>query len=141
LTCENPREEKESELEIFNIYTKDGKEFSILFDRFQLKENEFIFFNPGSQPAKNAFLSVSDVAAIVPEHQAFSDMYVPFQVYLRKRKEPIEIYALSFEIGQSEIKFYGRDLSSSDLSDLLEFPDIYVASAEVVAIFLSQGLT
>ncbi|MCU1264630.1 MAG: hypothetical protein JWM21_948 [Acidobacteria bacterium] len=122
-------------MEVFNVYLKEGKQFSVTCERFELKVNEFIFFDSDSQPSNRAFLSFSDVAAIVPEHQSFCETYKPFQVYLRKRNKPIQVYALSFDIGQDQrIRFYHSP-------GLLEFQDIYVASAEVVAIFPSEGLT
>jgi len=128
-------------LENFTIYPKEGKEFTLRCERFEVVENSFIFHHSGDQPSDEVFVSFHDVAAIVPERQPFANIedLKPFEMYLRNRDAPILVYANAFDMkGTPTVKFFYRDFSNDPLVEIKGI--YYVASSEVVAIFPSEGL-
>lgn len=123
---------------VFLVYPKEGKEFSLLCERFEIDGTKFVFYNSGDQPSNEAFLSFDDVAAIVLEKPYFAEHFDPFLVYLRNKDNPIPIYANSFDIGTGpRVKFYYRQFDGDESH---EINDTYVATSEVIAIFPSGGL-
>ena len=125
-------------MHVFLVYPKEGKEFSVLCERFELNGNKFVFYNSGEQPSNEAFVSFDDVAAIVLEKPYFAEHFQPFLVYLRNRDQPLSIYANSFDIEtKPSITFFYRQFDNDESH---EIKDTYVATSEVVAIFPSEGL-
>ena len=63
---------------------------------------------------------------------------IPFDVFLRKRSDPLVVYAHGFEIQTPSVKFFW--LYHFPDGDPQYIPDIYVASSELVCVLPSEGL-
>ena len=127
-------------MQSFKIFPKKGLEpFEIKIARFECDGKSFTLFDSGGNPVpKEAFLSFEDVAAILPEgKQPDSDRLIPFDVFLRKRKEPLIIYAHGFEMQTPSVKFFWLYHVDGEPQYI---PDIYVASSEVVCVLPQEGL-
>jgi len=66
----------------FTVFPKKGLEpFAIKIERFEVSGNDFILFDSGNSPSKEAFLSFDDVAAILPKgKQPATEGLMPFDV-------------------------------------------------------------
>lgn len=131
----------------FMIYPKKGEPFCLEFARFAIDGRKFSLYesrNTGAEPSQSAFLSFDHVAAIIPTELArgrFGDER-RFRVYLKGRPQTIEVIAHEFEpldpSTQPKVVFYWQHVGNEMRREELE--DVYIASAEVVAILPAAGL-
>jgi|ERR1041385_1808283 hypothetical protein len=119
----------------FRVYLKKGESLTLEFRRFEIEGNSFTLYDSLDNPVKEeAFLSLDNVAAVIPEKQMESDSR--FKVYL-KSGEMFEIVAELFKADQPpSVKFYRQRYPREDE----EIKNIYVALSEVVAIMPVWGL-
>jgi hypothetical protein len=68
-------------MSIFDIYPKQGKKFSLEFQRFEYSLDRFILYDSGSQPSHEAFLLFAAVAAIIPRNQPHAEDVEAYRVY------------------------------------------------------------
>ncbi len=125
----------------FIIYPKKDEPFTVEFKRFELKENGFILYDDADKESKDGFLSVANVAAIIPEQQREKDM-ICFHVYLRNRPEPIEVFAHALDEVQEpsvSFKYQQKDIMDKVYNEW-SVDNIYISPSEVVAICPSDGL-
>ncbi len=126
----------------FNIYPKDGEKFILTFHRFELAAHgeSFTLFNDDDQQTGDAFLSLDNMAAIVPEEQPQNTKC--FSVHLRN-KEPFPVYAEEFKENEPTVDFYAEREPPFDLRDMVSvsvpstrspIKNVYVALSEVIAI-------
>jgi hypothetical protein len=130
----------------FNVYPKEGDMLTLELQRFEVKEDGFILYTVADQVSKDRFLSLDNVAAILPEDQSqYKPEYpsgepITFHIYLKKQSQRLEIIAHSFKIDQpSSIRFYWRAFADSGIEEQ-ENRNIYLALSEVVAVIPSGGL-
>lgn len=124
----------------FKVFPKKGLEsFDINIERFECDGTSFTLFDSGDNAVPSeAFLSFEDVAAILPAaKQPATEHLIPFDVFLRKRKEPLVIYAHGFEIQTPSVEFFWLYHPDGEPQYI---PDIYVASPEVVCVVPRDGL-
>jgi hypothetical protein len=81
-----------------------GEAFTIECDHFEVKDGKFILYNDGRTESSEGFLSLAQVAAIMPPVQ--DEKYaICFNVYL-KEKPPLKVFAHAFDITQEpSVKF------------------------------------
>jgi hypothetical protein len=127
-------------MQTFKVFPKEGLEpFGIKIERFECDGKSFTLFDSGDGAVPDeAFLSFADVAAILPENQCDIANLIPFDVFLRKRKEPLRIYAHGFKIQPPSVRFFW--LYSMPDGDSQDIPNIYVATSELVCVLPSDGL-
>jgi hypothetical protein len=124
----------------FTVYPKEGKEFTIECDHFEVRDGQFILFNDARQESNEGFLSVAQIAAIMPERQ--DEKYaIRFEVYLRD-KPPIPVFAHAFDLTQGPGVKFSRQEKDMRGAVINEWPldGIYIALSELVAIVPSDGL-
>lgn len=129
-------------LKNFRVYPKNGEMLLLEWRNFEFNENSFTLYDSGNFPSKEGFLSFDNVAAILPEEQSRPrPEAITFRVYLKNRKEPLEIAAHALDAEQPpSVKFYWQLQSGGGEIENTEIPEIYVALSEVVAIIPSDGL-
>jgi len=125
----------------YNIYSKKGDMFALECYRFEYDESGFTLYDDGNSQSKEGFLSFEHVAAILPEKQSQVKNAVHFEIYLKGRKDPLEVMAHAFNLEQPpSVRFYVRDVFvGSDPNDV-EIQGIYIAISEIVAIIPADGL-
>jgi hypothetical protein len=127
-------------MQTFNVYPKKGEPFQIRCERFEVEDNSFILYNDAGKPSPDqSLLSFENIAAIIPE-QTQAERMIRFLVYLKRQKEPAEVFAQGFA-AEPEITFllYKTDTIGEIL---LNHPiqGIYIAKEEVIAIVPADGL-
>lgn len=125
----------------FNIYPKKGEMFTLECYKFEYDENSFRLYDDGNSQSKEGFLSFEHVAAILPEKQSQPRNPIHFQVYLKGRKEPLEVIADAFDLEHPpSVRFYAKDVFINSTPTDLEIQHLYISTSEVVAIIPSDGL-
>lgn len=118
----------------YKVYLKDAlpdaEPITLEYKRFEFDENRFTLFDQDNNEVKDmAYLSLSSVAAIIPEKQD-GDALSCFKVYLKGRKDPVEVNADNFDVSQKpSVLFYWSGWQPPHL-----IKGVYVALSEVVAI-------
>lgn len=124
-----------------NVYPKKGDMFALECYRFEYDESGFRLYDDGNSLSKEGFLSFEHVAAILPETQSQVKNAIQFQVYLKGRKEPLEVMANAFDLErQPSVRFYAKDIFYGSKPNDVEIQGLYIAISEVVAIVPSDGL-
>lgn len=128
----------------FTIYPKEGEPFCLEFVKFEFDGTNFAFYGsrtPGARPSDRAYVSVAQVAAIIP-NRITQGRYVDetrFRVYLKGRTQTIEVVAHEFDSSGETVVFYWLPVRNNQLGrDLVE--NFYLLKSEVVAIFPVDGL-
>jgi len=125
----------------FNVYPKKGDMFAIECYRFEYDENGFRLYDDGNSLSNEGFLSFEHVAAILPEKQSQAKNLIHFQVYLKGRKEPLEVMANAFNLEQRpSVRFYAKGVFLNSAPTDVEIQYLYIAISEVVAVIPSDGL-
>lgn len=120
---------------VFDIYLKKGRSFSLTFERFEHRDNNFSIYESANQQTSEGFLLFDAVAAIVPQIQPRSNEIEGYRVYL-KNDQHVDIHAHAFDDKHPSVKFYVR---LSDAGEPREVKNVYVATSEVIAITPVQG--
>ncbi|SRR6266496_284502 len=126
------------------IYPKRGRSFTVEVAGVEYTDTAFVLINANSDPSEMGFISMNNVAAIVPEapidYGLLQNHY--FKVYLQGRDSeeeedhPISIGAHLFDLEDPpSVRFY-RVCETPAPPEIL--PNIYVAISEVVAILPSN---
>ena len=135
----------------FQIYPKKGKEFALAFDRFELREEQFVLYNDRDKESRAGFLSFANIAAILPDGKfkghgrvglAYDTEPTEFLIYLKDRPptEPLHVVAFVCDTSQPpSVQFFWKVFNVNKFEDHL-IPNIYIAISEVVAIMPSGGL-
>lgn len=133
----------------FHIYPKKGKSFTLAFDHFELRGDEFALFNDLDKESRAGFLSSANIAAIIPDRLpqghlglAYNAQPIQFLIYLKERPpaEPLHVEAFVCDVSQPpSVQFFWKLFHVNKFEDQL-IPNIYVAISEVVAIMPSGGL-
>jgi len=126
----------------FTVYPKKGDPFILHCERFQFTGQGFVLHgSEGEAETNQAFLSVKNVAAIIPEQQHRAPESVSlknFRIYLRNRKaddEPILISASAFDAeNEPNVIFYCHRYGPVGQTEPQVVGDIYIAASEIVAI-------
>lgn len=123
----------------FTVYPKEGEPFLLHCERFEFSEQLFVLHDSsGEIPKDRAFLSVANVAAIIPEKQqehADPVSLTNFRVRLLNRSEEILITASIFDSEhRPNILFYWQRPGSNFLAVNVLLGNVYVAASEVVSI-------
>jgi hypothetical protein len=114
----------------FIVYPKEGEPFRVNLPRFEFSEDGFKVYGDQNAATDFAFLSLENVAAIIPENQAQASAAVLFHVYLKRRKKPLEVSAHTFKTDKPpSVRFYWRFQNRDE-----EIKNTYVALTEVVAV-------
>lgn len=122
----------------FTIYPKKGETFSLTFTRFALEGERFVLYDSLNESSDNGFVSFENVAAVCVEeqrHPVREDLR-RFEVRLKNRAEPLEVYADCFRMISGAVEFYFWGTRGRDK----KIDDIYVAISEVVSITPAGGL-
>ena len=128
-------------LRTFTVYPKKGEAFTIKCEHFEVKDSKFILFNDSYEASSEGFLSFDRVAAIMPERQ--DDKYaICFDVYLKDRQSPLQVFAHAFDIETGPSILFCRQ--DKDIRGKVMHTDpietVYIAVSEVVAIMPADGL-
>lgn len=122
----------------FTVYPKEGKEFSLQAFKFEPTTDGFVLYDYGEKPTADGFLSLHNVAAIIPDGLPEKDMRC-FLVHLKDRP-PFKVFAHSFEIQPTvSFKYHHKESYGAPVSKR-EVEGIYIALSEVVAIVPSDGI-
>lgn len=114
----------------FNVYPKEGDPFEVQLPRLEFDEDGFTVYGTQNAASGYAFLSMENVAAIIPERQGQADNPMRFHVYLKRRDEPLEVFAHSFKTDEPpSVRFYWTFQGRAE-----KIRDTYVALSEVVAV-------
>jgi hypothetical protein len=134
----------------FIIYPKKGDKLTLEFERFELKDSEFILYNDYDKESRAGFLSLDNIAAILPEkpylpHRSsidYDDKSSTYCVYLKDRPatEPIQIQAFVCDPSKPpSVQFFWKLFNVNKFEEHL-IPNIFIAVSEVVAIMPLGGL-
>jgi hypothetical protein len=114
----------------FNVYPKEGEPFKVNLPRFEFNEDGFKVYGTQNAATDFAFLSLENVAAMIPENQGQAEGAVLFHVYLKRRKKPLDVFAHNFKTDQPpSVRFYWKFSGRDE-----EISNTYVALSEVVAV-------
>ncbi len=118
------------------IYPKRGDSFTIQIVRFEFDENEFRLYNAVDDHSQSGFMSMHNIAAIIPEYPDLPDLPPDtprFEICLRGSTDDdrlsIQAHLIDFQTPPSLI-FY--QLTEGEVPEPLK--NIYVALSEVVVI-------
>lgn len=115
-------------LKSYDVYLKNGEILKLELLRFEYDEERFTFYDSKDSVTSDAFLSLEDVAALIPEDQ--SEYKFWYVVHL-KTGHSIEVSADCFEIADPpSVRF----LQGKPPQPNKEIEGIYVAQSEVIAI-------
>jgi hypothetical protein len=136
-------------MKTFRVYPKDPKEsepFSLSFQRFELKGDRFILYNSRDEESAEGFLSIANIAAIIPEKQmaqnrSYPNTPITFSVYLKDRAAPIDVLAHAFTTDEQSVTFLEQRKSMVGIvQDEWPINEVYVATSELIAVLPSDGL-
>jgi len=112
------------------VYPKEGESFELQIPRFEFDEDGFKVYGTQNAVTDYAFLSIDNVAAIIPENPAKAVAPIPFHIYLKRRREPLEVSAHGFTTDKPpSVRFYWKFQDRDE-----EIKNTYVALSEVVAV-------
>ena len=128
----------------FTIYPKEGELFCLEFAKFEFDGTNFAFYGSrtsGARPSEHAYVSVGDVAAIVPSQIAFGSYAdeTRYRVHLKRRTQTIEVVAHEFDLTGETVVFYWLPIRNNQ-PERVEVENFYLAKSEVLAIFPVDGL-
>lgn len=125
----------------FKVYPKKGEPLNIQCERIEFDDHGFILHGSnGDLSQDRAFLSVDNIAAIIPEHQqehSDAQNLATFRVYLRNRNQSdkILVTASVFDAKHKpNISFSWQRFGSGLNVENIPVGDVYIASSEVVFI-------
>jgi hypothetical protein len=114
----------------FIVYPKEGKLFELDVPRFEFNEDGFKVYGTHNAATDFAFLSLENVAAIIPENQGQATGPILFHVHLKHREKPLDVFAHTFKTDEPpSVRFYWRFQTRDE-----EIKNTYVALSEVVAV-------
>jgi hypothetical protein len=123
-------------METFNVYPKkDADKIQVELRSFEFKDGAFtlysLIYSMNTLDVKQ-YVSIDNVAAVIPEPTPSYEDSHSFLVYLQGRKNPVQVYAAFFKCDTPpSVMFYW---SERDRDDGKLIKNIYVALSEVVAI-------
>jgi hypothetical protein len=124
----------------FTVYPKEGKEFPIEAFKFEPTADGFILYDYGERPTTDGFLSINNIAAIIPEGVSEErERMICFLVHLKDRPA-FKVYAHSFDTEPAVSFKYHHQESYGAAVSKREVEGIYIALSEVVAIVPSDGI-
>jgi hypothetical protein len=115
----------------FTVYPKEGEPFELdLRGRLAFNEDGLKVISSHGAESSYIYLSMKNIAAILPGAQGTADAPILFHVYLKGKETPLVVSAHAFNTKESpSIRFYWNRRGRDE-----EVKDIYVALSEVVAI-------
>jgi len=126
----------------FTVYPKEGKEFTIEAFKFEPTADGFVFLDYADRPATDSFLSLHNIAAIIPDgisEERERDRMICFLVHLKDRP-PFKVYAHSFHSEPTvSFMYHHQDGYGAPISKI-PVDGIYILLSEVVAILPSDGI-
>ncbi len=115
-------------LQAFVVYPKRGEPITVNFRRFEITANRLVLYDKHDSLAGDRFIMLENVAALVPVNPRRTDGR--FRVTLRSGRS-FEVCADSFKTDDPQVlRFFYRPYDQEK-----EIKEIYVAVAELVAIF------
>lgn len=100
--------------------------------------DRFVLSDYADRPAKDGFLSLNNVAAIIPDGLPEKDMLC-FLIHLKNRP-PFPVFAHSFDTGPTvTFKYHQKDAFGKPYSKW-RIEGLYILPSEVVAILPSDGV-
>ena len=134
----------------FHIYPKKGEKLTLAFDRFELREDQFVLYNDHDKESHAGFLSFANIAAILPDRLPDAGRIgitedtepTEFLIYLKGRSltDLIHIHAFNCDVSQPpSVKLSWKVFNQNKYEDYV-MTNIYIAISEVVAIMPSGGL-
>lgn len=110
------------------------------FEKLEVGEKELVLYGEFGTGLKDGFLSFENIAAIIPDNLPSKRSHImgirdpiPFRLHLKKKPEPLEIIADSWDSTDRGVKFFMKMFGSDQIIDH-ELPNLYIALSEVVAI-------
>jgi hypothetical protein len=126
----------------FIVYPKEGKEFAIEAFKFEPTADGFVLYDYADRPTTDSFLSLHNIAAIIPEgvsEERERDRMICFLVHLKDRP-PFKVYAHSFDSEPTvSFRYHHQDGYGAPISKI-PVEGIYILLSEVVAILPSDGI-
>lgn len=119
-------------MKTYDVYPKEGERFSFRCGSLKVTEGKICIRNDNGASSKDRFLSLSKIAAIVPQPQSGQNM-IHFLVYL-KDKRPFPVFAHGF-VTEPKVSFEIQ--SKDEAGNVLHrepIDDIYVDLSEIVAV-------
>lgn len=114
----------------FIVYPKEGEPFPLKIPRLVINENKLNVYNDRNAESNYGFLSMDNIAAILPDNLGEAESAIIFNLYLKDKKEPLKVSAHTFKANEPpSVRFYWRYGDREE-----EIRDLYVALSEVVAI-------
>lgn len=115
----------------FTVYPKEGEPFKVrLLGRLVFTADDLKVFNDQNAETRYSYLSMKNIAAIVPDNPGRADDSILFHVYLRGRETPLEVSAHAFKTTEPpSVRFYWKFQGRDE-----EIRNTYVALSEVVAV-------
>jgi hypothetical protein len=118
-------------MQTFTIYPKGkGEPFNLECERFEVKDEHFILYNSYNIESQEAFLSFTEVAAIIPDQKKsrYGAKIIKFLVYLKDRSQPVEIFSSIFKTDNSQVVFITqqKDMIGNVMHEW-QLADIYIA--------------
>lgn len=112
----------------FTVYPKEGKPYKLRFPRLVIHPDKLEVYNEYNAESKYGFLSMQNIAAIIPDKPGAAAEPIHFHIYLKRREKPLSVFAHTFKADEPpSVRFYWRTSEE-------EIRNTYVALSEVVSI-------
>jgi len=126
----------------YTVYPKEGKEFKIEAHKYEATPDGFVLYDYAERPTTDGFLSLHNVAAIIPEgvsEERERERMICFLIHLKDRPA-FKVFAHSFDSEPAvSFKYHHKESYGAPVSKR-EVEGIYIALSEVVAIVPSDGI-
>lgn len=124
---------------MLRIYPKHGPSFTVEIFGVEYTDDGLVLIDANNKPSQYGFLSLTNIAAIVPDEAIDGPTQPHLEVFLQGRdpedeNHPISIAAHVFDLDDPpSVRFY-RLIDADPPKPREIIPNLYVAISEVVAI-------